>query len=75
MSLAGDHQLQNAATALTAFFALRDTGALLQATSADVLKGLERASLPGRFQVSSLQPYCFTYCFTTSALRVTCQRA
>ena len=55
MSLAGEHQLQNAATALTAIFALRDTGALLQATSTTVLKGLEEASLPGRFQVCSNQ--------------------
>ena len=52
MSLAGEHQLHNAATAITAVLALRDTGHLLTATTSSILKGLEQASLPGRFQVN-----------------------
>ncbi|KAK9856133.1 hypothetical protein WJX84_011820 [Apatococcus fuscideae] len=55
MSLAGEHQLHNAATAITAVLALRDTGHLLTATTSSILKGLEQASLPGRFQVGRLE--------------------
>lgn len=56
MSLAGEHQLQNAATAVTAVLALRDLSLLPSITTSMVLKGLEEASLPGRFQVRALLP-------------------
>ena len=56
MSLAGEHQLQNAATAVTAVLALRDLSLLPSLTTSMVLKGLEEASLPGRFQVRALLP-------------------
>ncbi|KAK9866749.1 hypothetical protein WJX84_003192 [Apatococcus fuscideae] len=55
ISLAGEHQLQNAATAVTAVLALRDSGILPSMTTEMVLKGLQEASLPGRFQVGRLE--------------------
>ncbi len=51
LSLVGKHQASNAATAITSALALRIDGAYDRISMASIQTGLEKAWLPGRFQV------------------------
>ncbi|MCR1900292.1 bifunctional folylpolyglutamate synthase/dihydrofolate synthase [Irregularibacter muris] len=55
ISLLGQHQIYNAATALMAIEVLIEKGYLLSNES--VLQGLKKARWPGRFEVISKEPY------------------
>ena len=54
--LAGEHQINNAMTAVTAINALRDGGCDLD--NADIERGIARTRLNGRFEMVAREPYC-----------------
>ncbi len=54
ISLLGDYQLENAATAVAALEALADTGVRISADT--IYEGFRKVSWPGRFQILSREP-------------------
>lgn len=55
LSLLGEHQIQNALTALTALFALKENK-LINFSTAALQKGVENAKNPARFEIISKKP-------------------
>ena len=51
LSLVGKHQASNAATAIASAMALKNDSGYERISKASIVAGLERATLPGRFQV------------------------